>query len=42
MLLSDVALVLGISLISLAVNALVKVVAAHTRNEAFQSFAALT
>jgi hypothetical protein len=37
MLLSDVALVLGISLI-----ALVKVVAAHTRNEAFQSFAALT
>jgi len=38
----DIAFVLGIALIGCAVNALMKVAAAHSTSQAFQSFAALT
>jgi hypothetical protein len=40
--LDDVAFVLGLALIGCGINALLKVLAAHSTNRAFQSFAALT
>lgn len=39
---TDIAFVLGLALIGCAVNALVKVLAAHSTSPAFQAFAALT
>lgn len=38
----DIAFVLGLALIAAAVNALIKVTAAHSTSPAFQAFAALT